>query len=323
MASRSITYLAAFGLLAGACGAPSGQEPAAQSRPDTLARLQAPSSLDALVADAEVALASGDKLSARMFLDSALKLDAGNAAVRARLAELGGPVAPPASAVIAVRPPVSTPVTAPVTVPVTVPVPSPAPAATSVASAAPGGAPVRVAAVRRVRVAARRAPRPVTLAVGGVGSTPRRSSTVTTSEGGVVETHPAESPFVFGPVVTDRAPVTATPVRNVKKKHNYPWTRAQRWLVAKGLGGGAGAGVVVGAIIGNVPGALIAGSLTGGAVGFKRATKIGPAEPYPTERETAAFDAKQQERARADSVATSDVAQAATGEQRVAESRPE
>ena len=27
-----------------------------------------------------------------------------------------------------------------------------------------------------------------------------------------------------------------------KHKRTWPWTRAQRWLVAKGIGGGAGAG---------------------------------------------------------------------------------
>ena len=81
-----------------------------------------------------------------------------------------------------------------------------------------------------------------------------------------------------------------------KHKRTWPWTRAQRWLVAKGIVGGSGAGVVVGALIGNVPGALIAGSLGGGALGFKKATKIGPADPYPTPRDSAAFDAEKRAR---------------------------
>ena len=89
----------------------------------------------------------------------------------------------------------------------------------------------------------------------------------------------------------------------VKHKRTWPWTRAQRWLVAKGVGGGAGAGMVVGAIIGNVPGALLAGSLGGGALGFKKATKIGPAAPYPTPRDSASF--AQEKRAR-DAAAHSD-----------------
>lgn len=83
-------------------------------------------------------------------------------------------------------------------------------------------------------------------------------------------------------------------------KRTWPWTRMQRWLVAKGVAGGAGAGVVVGAIIGNVPGALIAGSLGGGALGFKRATKVGPAAPYPSAHDSAAFDADKRTRDAAD-----------------------
>ncbi len=81
-----------------------------------------------------------------------------------------------------------------------------------------------------------------------------------------------------------------------KHKRTWPWTRMQRWLVAKGVAGGAGAGVVVGAIVGNVPGAIIAGSLGGGALGFKKATKIGPAAPYPTPHDSAAFDAERRAR---------------------------
>ncbi len=85
-----------------------------------------------------------------------------------------------------------------------------------------------------------------------------------------------------------------------KHKRTWPWTRAQRWLVAKGVGAGGGAGVIVGAIVGNVPGALIAGSLTGGAVGFKKATKIGPAAPYPTPSDSAKFDIEKREKEKAD-----------------------
>ncbi|GJG87858.1 hypothetical protein tb265_30390 [Gemmatimonadetes bacterium T265] len=89
---------------------------------------------------------------------------------------------------------------------------------------------------------------------------------------------------------------TVAAVAAPKHKRTWPWTRAQRWLVAKGIGGGAGAGVVVGALIGNVPGALLAGSLTGGAVGFKKATKVGPAAPYPSKSDSAAFDADKRAR---------------------------
>lgn len=94
----------------------------------------------------------------------------------------------------------------------------------------------------------------------------------------------------------DSADATAGRATATKAKHKrtWPWTRAQRWLVAKGIGGGAGAGVVVGALIGNVPGALIAGSLGGGALGFHKATKIGPAAPYPSKADSVAFDANKQ-----------------------------
>ncbi|HEY0776802.1 MAG TPA: hypothetical protein VGD56_02430 [Gemmatirosa sp.] len=88
----------------------------------------------------------------------------------------------------------------------------------------------------------------------------------------------------------------AVAVKPAKHKRTWPWTRAQRWLVAKGIGGGAGAGVVVGAIVGNVPGALIAGSLTGGALGFHKATKIGPAAPYPSKADSVAFDENKRRR---------------------------
>ncbi|HEY0780573.1 MAG TPA: hypothetical protein VGD56_21630, partial [Gemmatirosa sp.] len=94
------------------------------------------------------------------------------------------------------------------------------------------------------------------------------------------------------PAADSARPITVAAVQPAKHKRTWPWTRAQRWLVAKGIGGGAGAGAVVGAIVGNVPGALIVGSLTGGAFGFHKATKIGPAAPYPSKADSVAFEAK-------------------------------
>ncbi len=94
------------------------------------------------------------------------------------------------------------------------------------------------------------------------------------------------------PADADRSAAT----QPAKHKRTWPWTRAQRWLVAKGIGAGGGAGVVVGALVGNVPGALLAGSLTGGALGFHKATKIGPAAPYPSKSDSVAFDANHRRR---------------------------
>ena len=326
---RSLTLIVAAGLVAAGCDAAAGNKPAART-PLTAAAVRGQSRVDGYLADAEVAAAAGDLLSARRYLAEALDSEPTNATARARLIALGGVPQPlPATAGSTLVAGASTPSVAPVPVPTTVTTPV---AVTGPTRAAPAAVPAAVSQPVRPMVASVAAPRrhaPATTAM--------RSTYV--SRGDVARATP---PADVASVTSTQAPVSAlrsteretladanqpapaSTVRNVANppaplvhaanhKRTWPWTRAQRWLVAKGIGAGGGAGVVIGAIVGNVPGALIAGSLTGGALGFHKATKIGPAAPYPSKADSVAFDA-QHGRTRTDSLSA--------GQTRVGQVRP-
>lgn len=330
MSSRSLTLIVAAGVLAAGCDSAAGNKSVARTS-STAAVSRSVTSVDALVADADVAVASGDMLSARQFLAQALDSEPGNAKVRARLIALGGvprspaPAGPPLLAAAPVTP-APAPIVAPAPAPTRVSARVIAPAPTMVAAApvTPATVTRRAPAAQTVAVAPRPAarapqtlsqplpqPLPRTMASRGeVEHAPVQQSVATEShktpkalpsgrealaDARVSTTSDAERAavgFVVRPVALDsaRGTTVASAPATSKHKRTWPWTRAQRWLVAKGIVGGTGAGVLLGAIIGNVPGALIAGSLTGGAVGFKKATEIGPAAPYPSANDSVAFD---------------------------------
>lgn len=390
MASRSLTSLAALGLLAVAgCGDAAGNRPAAKVTTVAIDTQQRPTRVDALRADADVAAAAGDQMSARRFLDEALALEPRNQTLRDRLVQLGGtpplitdtmllaaestrtrvpgptiaalPTTPATNGASASGPAPRT--LSPNVVAAIPPVPNPPEPAPSAAPAAKLTAPTRAsvaaippapnppepavtapaaksAAPARVRVAAalperRRVTRPSTMpatnvAVGGEVAVASRADTAPRARAAAEAPQTAElrpstrtdaaranTPTVTAVsaeladladarVAAPHVTTVAAAPQPAKHKRTWPWTRAQRWLVAKGIGAGGGAGVVVGAIIGNVPGALLVGSLGGGAVGFKKATKIGPADPYPDEKKVAEFEAKHRQQPAPTVVASAD-----------------